>query len=266
MRYSNSAAAAFSDIGRLLGGVLGLALFVFMTLEVDADQNVVTIAKGLQLVPLKAEVVGFNTPMGGPGVNGDYTSPKLLAGAERLPVGALRYPGGTVGNYFNWYSQTLDARQVERVRHPRMKAALKKDLDRNAGGLTRVDLESFFAACRSIDARPFIVVNLLTSGVNSSIESIDSAKSIYRKPIFWELGNELSYTEYAKQYNVPGGWSADIYTKKANEIVAHIRKRYPEDRIGIVASEMVWGRALIPNRKINSIEKTRRCGTKQLTV
>ncbi len=233
-----------------------------MTVSYPAEgtTDIVTlIQEDMQFIPLKnTGLPGFNSPMGLPRLaQGKYTSPKLLQGAKKLPVYALRYPGGTVANFFNWESQTLDEGMINKVGKKRMIQLIKTERDRNNGKLTRVDLESFFVANKTLGSMPFLVLNLLTSQTNSIIKTIDDIKAHNHESIYWELGNELSHDVYEEKYDIPGGWNVNIYINKASTIAAHIRKKYPKDKIGINVTDIVNGRALTGN-KLSNVERKRR--------
>ena len=149
-------------------GIVVLAVSLSISLAplayaADTDEDIVTLPANMQFRTFDKKVLGFNSPMGiSQRTGGNYASDKLLDGAEKLPVGALRYPGGTVANFFNWQKQILDSKMIEEVGKPRMLSLLQTDRARNKGGLTYVSLASFFQASEILDSRPFIVPNLLT--------------------------------------------------------------------------------------------------------
>ena len=123
--------------------VLVFLRFVFVllafpaTLFAKTDLNVVSISTAIKFFPLEEHVLGFNSPMGMANLtHGDYASVKLLKGAAKLPANALRYPGGTVANYFDWGTQSLDADVIKKVGKPSILRLLRLDLERNDGGLT----------------------------------------------------------------------------------------------------------------------------------
>lgn len=51
-------------------------------------------------VPADARLFSYNTVLG-PIIQIPYNNPALLEGVEALGVGSVRYPGGTVANYWS---------------------------------------------------------------------------------------------------------------------------------------------------------------------
>ena len=213
------------------------------------------IQKPEKLYSINKQVFGFNSELGVTGgAGGNYLHDSLQKGIKKLPVGALRYPGGTTANFFDWSKETLDPEAIQISGKKHMLNALDLDRKRNNGVLTHVNLDTYLALVEKTNIQPYIVLNLLTSSTKKTIDSILKVKSKYNKKINWELGNELSNEDYSTKLNIPGNWNGKIYAVKSSVIADFINKKYPEDNIGIIASEITTGRHPVKkhNYKVNN--------------
>lgn len=86
------------------GTLLALAAMVAVLGVACAGTQVLTVGAGR---PLNRMLLGLNDVLG-PVVNLSYTDPGLVLAATSLGVGALRHPGGTVANYWQFSGRYVD--------------------------------------------------------------------------------------------------------------------------------------------------------------
>lgn len=186
---------------------------------------------------------GFNTPFAmAKYTGGRYTHHVFSELARNFSCGAIRFPGGTVANFFDWKKGRMSTEFVRKVGKDEMRSFVSRDLKRNRGKLTQLDVHDFLRSAKQIGARPFVVLNVLMYSTAELKAIVDDVKNIYSGPIYWELGNEVSQEEYTDDYPVPGGWNATEYVSRVQGVIDHINERYPEDEVGVVVSQMVEGR------------------------
>ncbi len=202
---------------------------------------------------------GFNVELGQTaGANGDYYSDGFVRLVTMLMPGALRYPGGTTANYFNWNSEKLDERLVVSYANRHINALLKRLEKENAGKVPAADLQSFSRLITNYNIAPFVVLNVFDAE-EDIFRAIEKVKSKIKTRVYWELGNEVAYSFYRKRAKPQGGraWGEEAYLKKIIGISKYIKEKYPQDKIGVVASEMAEWRNPAA-RSIEAVELRRK--------
>ncbi|MCF6355772.1 MAG: hypothetical protein L3J26_11840 [Candidatus Polarisedimenticolaceae bacterium] len=201
---------------------------------------------------------GFNAGLGQTaGANGDYYSNNFVRLVSTQMPNTLRYPGGTVANYFNWTSEQLSEQHVVLYANKHINSLLKRLKKENNGMVPTANLASFSNLVTHQNIKPFIVLNVFESNDNI-IKAISKVKREIKIPVYWELGNEIAYRSYQKNIKLQNGmvWGEEAYLKKVIEISKYIKNKYPLDKIGVVASEMAEWRN--PKSKSTWIVESRR--------
>lgn len=198
---------------------------------------------------IKTLKFGFNIELARTvGANSDFSHRTLNRVISALDPDALRYPGGTPANYFNWEKERIDESLVKVQANNHIKRLVKKIKNENKGGIPPLSLENYLIAAKNQGFTPFIVLNMFDSNVQI-ISAINKVKALRRDVVYWELGNEVAFKSYHKMIKMDNDeqWSASIYAHKINEISKYIKNNYSQDRIGVVASEIAeW-------RNINAV-------------
>lgn len=151
-------------------------------------------ARTVRLAPAEAERalparwLGYNTP-----ANYDIPieDPAFRAAVKALRPHSLRFPGGTVANYYQPKAGQLDFGD-----HPNG-SVYRKYLQENAGPASRrlhpngVTAEQYIALCREIGADLIIVPNLETSPVEDQVAWFRRMNAAGFRPEQVEMGNEF---------------------------------------------------------------------------
>jgi hypothetical protein len=138
--------------------------------------------------PLPARWLGYNTP-----ANYDIPveDPAFRTEVKKLAPHFLRFPGGTVANYYQPESGQLDFGD-----HPDG-SVYRKYLQSDAGPRSRrlhpngVTVEQYIDFAREIDAELIVVPNLETSTVSSQVNWFKRMKAKGFDPRLLEMGNEF---------------------------------------------------------------------------
>jgi hypothetical protein len=192
------------------------------TVEVDVD-----ISKS-SLIPRL--LYGFNTNNS----TGDYgyDDPVFQASVADLHPGVLRFPGGTVANYYHWQTGKFDAGDADDGTGPKApgapSGALKK-LDQKRGGV--VPFADFMALCIRNHVSPILVVNVYTGTPEESAAWVREVKSKGYPVSGWEIGNELYLPAYKDRFPTVAS-----YIAVAKQHVAAMKAVDPTIKVGIVAS------------------------------
>ncbi len=177
--------------------------------------------------------------------NGDYSAKNFIRLTSNLAPNALRYPGGTVANYFDWANEKLSEKQVVQFANKHINSLRKRLKRENNGRIPTADLASFSTLVSNQNIKPFVVLNVFDPD-EKIFNAIDKVKSKIKKPVYWELGNEVAYKSYQKKGHQYDGeaWGKEAYRNKIIAISTYINSKYPLDKIGVVASEMAEWRNL----------------------
>ncbi len=183
---------------------------------------------------------GFNIELGQiAGANGNYSSKMISQLVTKINPNALRYPGGTTANYFDWANEKLNEKYVLKYANQHINTLLKRLKKKNDGKVPSASLESYSTLVSRHNIQPFVVLNVFEPN-KAVMKAIDKVKAAINKPIHWELGNEVAYRAYQKRIKLQSGlpWGKEVYLKKIIAISKYIKAKYPSDKIGVVASEM----------------------------
>ncbi len=134
---------------------------------------------------------------------------------------ALRYPGGTWSNYWDWetgwFLKDLDVgpRYVRNIKpNPSRLEDLKVVIDRTG-------------------ATPVFVVNIMTRDLKSQLAMLEHAQMIGLPIKFVELGNEADHPNKFYTSLFPDG---QTYARKANRWIKAIKNRFPKVQIAVAAA------------------------------
>lgn len=185
---------------------------------------------------------------------GRFPVSELSRYADKLPLQALRFPGGTVGNFFDWSTMTLRPEWEGFAPKRSVVELVKRHRNINKGKDIPADIQSFLKAASSLSFSPYIVLNLYTQDLNTTLEAIDSIKESYAGVVHWELGNELSHSEYSHKL-ADVGWSIDDYIRRADRVRGHIRTHYPKDKIAVVGGDIVVDKTLFDFNRLKKFQK-----------
>jgi len=181
-----------------------------------------TITKG-HAVKLSPVAFGYNTQsLSGPG----WDKQPFLDRIAELDPGNFRYPGGTVGNFWDWKTGFFNANgkknqvmsAAKEGQYPYRLEDVKKVYDRS-GGTTE----------------PIYMLNMLTSTYEYQLEMLKHAQEIGLPVRYIELGNEFYMDDHPKSYNYLNNYP-DIkdYADTCRIWVPKLRREFPEARIAMI--------------------------------
>ena len=228
--------------------IITLAMLGAVSLLFGQQRAVSTIVKGAE-VKLSHAAFGYNTQsLRGPG----WDKQPFLDRIAELDPGNFRYPGGTVGNFWDWKTGYFDAVGKE---YKVMSAAsegtfpyhledVKKIYDRSGGA-----------------TEPIYMLNMLTSAYEYQLEMLKHAQKIGLPVRYIELGNEFYMDDHPKNYNYLNHYpNIKDYVDTCRIWVPKLRKEFPEARIAMIAinnpagwtganreRSREWNRVLIEN-------------------
>jgi len=189
-------------------------------------------------VPLRKELYGFNTNM----MSGDYgyLDKDFIALTKVLQPKTLRFPGGTVGNFYHWKIAGFLENEMASTLSPKLNKRNKGNyvkLQRRRNG--KIAFDDFMQLCKELDITPIVVVNLWTGSPEESAEWVHYASSVWGakgiKVEHWELGNEYYLPHYINKYP-----SVGTYIARAKEHAKAMKAVDPEIKVSICATPVAF--------------------------
>ena len=220
-------------VGLLLGGMILFLCFGCqkqkplpdtLSLEIDTRNR----------QPLRQALYGFNSNM----MSGDYgyLDDDFVALTKRLAPKTLRFPGGTVGNFYHWepggffeneMASTLNTRLNRRNRGNYVR------LQRRRNG--KILFDDFMQLCNTLSITPIVVVNLWTGTPEESAAWVRYAKDKGYQVTHWELGNEYYLPHYFNKYPTVGTFIAE-----AKKHAAAMKAVNPDIKVSVCATPIAF--------------------------
>ncbi len=184
--------------------------------------------------PLRKALHGFNTNM----MSGDYgyIDFDFVALTKALYPQTLRFPGGTVGNFYHWnlsgFLENEMASTLSQKLNKRNKGNYVKLQKRKNG---RIAFDDFMQLCETHDIAPVVVVNLWTGSPKESAAWVQYAKTKAYPVTHWELGNEYYLPHYVNKYP-----SVKAYITRAKKHAAAMKAVNPDIKVSVCATPVAF--------------------------
>jgi alpha-L-arabinofuranosidase len=175
--------------------------------------------------PFHKELYGFNTNM----LHGlyAYTDKNFVDMVSSLDPVVLRFPGGTVGNFYHWKKAGFDKSELD-ASSIKWLSRQHENLQKTRKGVLSFD--DFMALCAKLNIKPLLTVNLYTGTPEESAEWVRYVKQKGYKVFGWELGNELNFPMYKDRIR-----DIDEYISVARRHLNAMRAVDPGVRAAVVA-------------------------------
>jgi hypothetical protein len=164
----------------------------------------------------------------------DYTDPEVVRLTKDLNLQAVRCPGGTVSNFFDWETGTFFTDDILSQRLPASLAG------KNGVTSTRPMMEQFHPSfkigemvnfCTQVGAIPTWDANLFSGTVQETADWVAFNKKNGYPNTFWELGNEFYLTSVKVRYP-----TVDSYITEAREFATAMKAADPSIKIAIIGT------------------------------
>ena len=194
--------------------------------------------KDVRTIP--PDVFGFN----GKTISGPPFSDKAFQKAvARLYPGFLRYPGGTVGNYFDWHTGNFIPRTGRRpTKNPMLLGEYLTGMPAESSLIYMVNLarpvpETGIPADTTEEVLKSQTV--LNKKIADILKAVDSMSALGKFPTRIELGNEFYFNNDAAAIYAA---NPDLYLDHAAQLARALRQKfdnpaYPPFQIAVIASK-----------------------------
>lgn len=196
------------------------------SLHIEIDTNIT--------VPLQKDLYGFNTNM----ISGDYgyLDEDFSTLTKALQPKTLRFPGGTVGNFYHWKTEGFIESEMGSTLYPQLNKRNKGNyvkLRKRRNGI--ISFDDFMQLCQESNITPIVVVNLWTGTPEESADWVRYAKIKGYKITHWELGNEYYLPHYANKFR-----TAEIYMKEAKKHALAMKAVNPDIKVSVCATPVAF--------------------------
>lgn len=148
--------------------------------------------------------------------------------SKELAPRILRFPGGTLANYFHprgmGYGLKSEEMKTQGVIYDEQKK--QQNLSTNA-------LEDYIQYGKTIKHKCLYVANILNGTPEETIFAIGKIRDAGIEVVGVEFGNELYFKEYREK--VP---NVQNYIERAKAFVGPIRKAFPNIKLGVIAAKL----------------------------
>ncbi len=162
--------------------------------------------------------------------------------ADRLAPTALRYPGGTNSDFYNWRNGLGP--------YPQRKPT--KTMEGNQEVIS-IGTDEFLALCKRWSSEPLITVNLATGTAEEAAEWVrytNRRGSDLPRVRFWEIGNE----PYLKAHLAEAAMTPAEFARRANLFIRAMKAVDPSIRVGLpLRNDTLGGVEATPFKGFNDI-------------
>ncbi|MGC8862531.1 MAG: hypothetical protein ACP5R5_07120 [Armatimonadota bacterium] len=207
-----------------------------------------------EAVPTNRMLFGVNRPWPMSGQKLD--DPELLRALRALHVGALRFPGGTVGSFWDLaagrFVPEADINGFGFARWAAQYTRAAREISRLPAN--QFGIQAFDKLARQICAGVCWVVNLATLSGEHEAEAISHMKTCGVELSYLELGNEYDMGLFRRV--MP---KVSDYISRSHSVVERARHLFPKARIAVCASRVDLGaEEHVVEKQKPSDERTRR--------
>ena len=184
--------------------------------------------------PLRQALYGFNTNM----MSGDYgyLDADFVELTKTLAPKTLRFPGGTVGNFYHWEPGGFFQNEMASTLNPKLNQRNKGNyvrLQRRRDG--KILFDDFMQLCNTLNITPIVVVNLWTGSPEESAAWVNYAKDKGYAVKHWELGNEYYLPHYLNKYP-----TVETYIREAKKHATAMKAVNPDIKISVCATPIAF--------------------------
>lgn len=171
--------------------------------------------------PIPLNYLGYNIDVGGYQVNWHGSS--FIDRIDGLAPGTLRFPGGSLSNFYRWKTGYVTARAPENFKWIKNRAPLT--------------LDDLHIATHASKAVPIFVLNMLTSTLGSQVAMLKRAAKIGLPVDYIELGNEFYFSNPRDLTMFP---TPQRYGEIASVWASALHTEFPTAKVAAVGAYAPW--------------------------
>ncbi len=170
------------------------------------------------LIGANANLISFNDP---------WSTKDLVEVTKKTQIKTLRYPGGTIGNYWDWDIGAVDRDVPDSLM---IKWVVEND---HRASPDRYTIESLAKIYQQTGIVPVFMLNMLSKDLQHSIRNLKKAESLGIPIKYIEMGNELYFNIPFPLLRFP---TPESYGETCQVWIAKLRKEFPDASFAVVGS------------------------------
>ena len=152
---------------------------------------------------------------------------RLIASVRDLGLRHIRYPAGTLGNYWDWDEGWVDAGVPDSLMIPWVVRQGLKDAPR------RYTLDNLALVHEATGVTPVYMLNMLSKDLEHGLRGLRRARDLGMPVEYVELGNELYFDLPFPKLVYP---TPEDYGRACAEWMAAVRAEFPGARVAVVGN------------------------------
>lgn len=207
-------------------GCLFLGAFITLASCQPTQNDAVSYAISEQK-PISEHLIGANANL----INSDkpWDNDHLVAVTQSTQIKTIRYPGGTIGNYWDWDIGALDRNVADSLM---IKWVVANNFTESPNRYTLENLASLYKKTGII---PVFMLNMLSKDLDHSIRNLKKADSLGLPIKYIEMGNELYFNIPFPLLRFP---TPESYGETCQTWIAALKQEFPTAKFALVGNTM----------------------------
>ncbi|MEM7484574.1 MAG: hypothetical protein AAF348_05135 [Bacteroidota bacterium] len=202
-------------------------LILFSGCNSKASQEKVSIAKIGEWKPIQKNVLGANANL--ISFNDPWSNKSLVEVTKKTQIKTLRYPGGTIGNYWDWDIGAIDRNVPDSLM---IKWVVTNDHTKSPD---RYTIESLAKMYKHTGIVPVFMLNMLSKDLEHSVRNLKKAEALGIPIKYIEMGNELYFNIPFPLLRYP---TPESYGETCQSWITTLKKEFPQASFALVGNYM----------------------------
>ncbi|WP_422860756.1 hypothetical protein ACOKFD_07960 [Flagellimonas sp. S174] len=172
------------------------------------------------LLGANANLISFNDP---------WNMEGLVEVTKKTEIRTLRYPGGTIGNYWDWDIGAIDRDVPDSLM---IKWVVEND---HRASPDRYTIESLARMYQQTGIVPVFMLNMLSKDLQHSVRNLKKAQSLGIPIKYIEMGNELYFNIPFPLLRYP---TPEVYGETCQIWIDELKKEFPDASFAVVGTNM----------------------------
>ncbi len=211
------------------GGSLAIAGLLLLTLGGCSFRQNPLVAVPSRTVALLPDRVGVNGNL--TSIDHPWTNDSLLDAFKTLRLGHLRYPGGTLGNYWDWDRGWIDAAVPDSLMIKWVVSNKLRDSPK------RYTLDDLAIVHRASGVTPLFMLNMLSKDLDHALRNLRRAEALGMPVKYIEMGNELYFDIPFPKLRYP---TPEDYGRTCQRWIDTLSAAFPEAQFAVVGSHISY--------------------------
>lgn len=177
--------------------------------------------------PIETNLIGANANL--ISLDAPWDNDHFVEVTKKTQIKTLRYPGGTIGNYWDWDIGAIDRNVPDSLM---IKWVVENDFTKSTDRYTIENLAKMYHKTGII---PVFMLNMLSKDLDHSVRNLKKAESLGIPIRYVEMGNELYFNIPFPLLRYP---SPESYGKTCQTWIAVLKKEFPNASFALVGTTM----------------------------